>query len=98
MVSPDQRTKSGPIRPISLQISWSGRADAPATLRMRIGDWPSGLYYAELDAPDGRVGYAPFVVRPAELGEKSRIAVVLPTSTWPAIAIASSTSERKMKS
>jgi len=67
-----------------LQISWTSHADAPATLRMRIGDWPSGLYYAELDSSGGRVGYAPFVVRPAELGEKSRIAVVLPTSTWQA--------------
>jgi hypothetical protein len=49
---------------------------------VRIGDWPSGLYFARLDAP-GKVGYAPFVVRPARLGE-SRVAIVLPTNTWQA--------------
>jgi hypothetical protein len=66
-----------------IQISWHS-PDAPASLHVKIGDWPSGLYYAELDAPDGSVGYAPFVVRPAELGATGRIAVVLPTSTWQA--------------
>ena len=48
-----------------------------------IGDWPSGLYFARLEATDGRVGFAPFVVRPRELGA-SRVAVVLPTLTWQA--------------
>ena len=48
-----------------------------------IGDWPSGLYFARLQATDGRVGFAPFVVRPQELGA-SRVAVVLPTLTWQA--------------
>src|SRR6185503_6328725 len=33
---------------------------------------------------DGRVGYAPFVVRPAVLGATSRVLVVLPTNTWQA--------------
>jgi N,N-dimethylformamidase beta subunit-like protein len=50
---------------------------------IRIGDWPSGLYYARLDAAGGRIGYAPFLVRPRRLGEH-RIAVVLPTQTWQA--------------
>ncbi len=45
--------------------------------------WPSGLYYAELTAPAGRVGYAPFVLAPQKLGGH-RIAVVLPTQTWQA--------------
>ena len=54
-----------------------------AVLRIRIGDWPSGLYYARLRAADGRVGFAPLVVRPRRLGE-SRVAVVLPTFTWQA--------------
>ena len=35
-------------------------------------------------APDGRVGYAPFVVRPATLGTTSRVLVILPTNTWQA--------------
>ena len=50
---------------------------------VRIGDWPSGLYFARLAAADGRVGFAPFVVRPRRLGEH-RIAIVLPTLTWQA--------------
>jgi len=50
---------------------------------VQIGNWPSGLYFARLRAADGRVGYAPFVVRPRRLGEH-RIAVVLPTLTWQA--------------
>jgi hypothetical protein len=42
---------------------------------------PSGLYFAQLTAADGRIGYAPFVVRPPRLGT-SRVAVVKPTNTW----------------
>jgi hypothetical protein len=45
--------------------------------------WRSGLYYAKLTAPVGRVGYAPFVLVPQRLGEQ-RIAVVLPTQSWQA--------------
>ena len=48
-----------------------------------LGPWPSGVYFARLTAPDGRVGYAPFVLRPERLG-LNRVAVVLPTSTWQA--------------
>ena len=53
---------------------------------IRIGldpGWPSGLYFAQLTAPGGRTGYAPFVLAPAKLGGH-RIAVVLPTETWQA--------------
>jgi hypothetical protein len=53
------------------------------TIRVRIGDWPSGLYFARLRAADGRVGFAPFVVRPRRLGEQ-RVAIVMPTLTWQA--------------
>jgi hypothetical protein len=52
-------------------------------IRVHIGDWPSGLYFARLTAADGRVGFAPFIVRPRHLGEH-RVAVVLPTLTWQA--------------
>lgn len=52
-------------------------------IRIRIGNWPSGLYFAMVRAPAGRVGYAPFVLAPARLGEH-RIAVVMPTQTWQA--------------
>ena len=45
--------------------------------------WPSGLYVARMRSADGRMGFAPFVLRPARLGE-SRVAVVQPTNTWQA--------------
>ena len=35
---------------------------------VRLGDWTSGLYFAKLVAHDGRVGFAPFLVRPRQLG------------------------------
>jgi hypothetical protein len=54
-----------------------------APLQVHVGDWPSGLYYVRLAGPHGRLGYAPFVVRPRRLGVH-RIAVVLPTNTWQA--------------
>jgi hypothetical protein len=65
-------------------LSWLNRRDAPATIRFRVGAWQTGLYYLQLDAADGRIGYAPFVVRPAVFGAESRVAVILPTTTWQA--------------
>ena len=59
------------------------RRNLPRRLRVWIGDWPSGLFFAKLTGSDGRSGYAPFVVRPKALGEH-RVAVVLPTFTWQA--------------
>jgi N,N-dimethylformamidase beta subunit-like protein len=44
---------------------------------------PSGLYFLRLSAPGGRLGYAPFVLRPRHLGGV-RVLVVLPTNTWQA--------------
>jgi N,N-dimethylformamidase beta subunit-like protein len=71
--------KTGPIR-----IDWSAHRDHPALLRVvRAGDWPSGLYFVRATATDGRVGYAPFIVRPRRLGTQ-RVAVVLATNTWAA--------------
>jgi hypothetical protein len=55
---------------------------AGTKIAVEIGDWPSGLYFAKLTSP-GRVGFAPFVVRPERLGEH-RVAIVLPTRTWQA--------------
>ncbi len=52
-------------------------------LRVRIGDWPSGLYFAQLTGSASKVGYAPFVLRPRHLGE-ARVAVVFSTMTWQA--------------
>jgi hypothetical protein len=52
-------------------------------LSVPIGSWPSGLYFARLEAPDGRIGFAPFVVAPSHIGV-NRVVVVLPTITWQA--------------
>jgi hypothetical protein len=67
-----------------VKLDWRAHRDEPFGVDLRIGNWPSGLYYVELRSDDGRVGYAPFVVRPAAFGSTSRIAVVLPTWTWQA--------------
>jgi len=45
--------------------------------------WPPGVYAARLTADDGRVGFAPFVLRAAE-SEPRRQLVVMPTNTWQA--------------
>jgi hypothetical protein len=60
-----------------------GTSTGRRVVRVSIRNWPSGLYFARLSARDGRVGFAPFVVRPRRLGEH-RVAVVLPTLTWQA--------------
>src|SRR5205809_4537224 len=71
--------KTGPIR-----VDWRAHRDRPALLRVvRAGDWPSGLYFLRATAADGRVGYAPFIVRSRRLGT-TRVAVVLATNTWAA--------------
>jgi hypothetical protein len=53
----------------------------PATIH--VGNWATGLYFAQVTGRGGRIGYAPFVVPPRRLGEH-RVAVVLPTRTWQA--------------
>ena len=60
-----------------------GSSAGHRVLQVWVGRWPSGLYFARLVAVDGRVGFAPFVVRPKRLG-RHRVAVVLPTLTWQA--------------
>jgi hypothetical protein len=61
-----------------------GSVNGRRTVAIRLGmDWPSGVYYAQLTAPGGRVGYAIFVLRPQRLGEHA-VAVVIPTQTWQA--------------
>ena len=53
------------------------------TTPVDIGNWETGLYFAQLTGPGGRIGYAPFVVPPRRLGQH-RVAVVMPTRTWQA--------------
>jgi hypothetical protein len=60
-----------------------GAVSGRRVVAIRIGNWPSGVYFAQLTAPGGRIGYAPFVLRPKRLGEH-RVAVVMPTQTWQA--------------
>jgi N,N-dimethylformamidase beta subunit-like protein len=68
--------------PVSTPVS-VGAVRPRRALTIRLGNWPSGLYFARLQASDGRLGFAPFVLRPRRLGEHP-IAVVLPTLTWQA--------------
>ena len=65
-----------------VNVGWSS-LDKPGTIAVPIGAWASGLYFAKLTDEDGRIGFAPFVLRPAQLG-LSRVAVILPTNTWQA--------------
>ena len=86
--SEDTRTHSDTIMhgtPVTQPVSipWSAR-HRRATLNFAIGPWPTGVYFVKLTANDGRIGYAPFIVRPTVLGERSRVAVVMPTNTWQA--------------
>ena len=79
---PDLATNGVPVTP-AVEAQW-GQADEPARLRLfRAGRWPSGLYFVRIATDDGRVGYAPFIVRPPRLGTR-RVAVVLSTNTWQA--------------
>ena len=79
----DART-SGEAMTSAARVDWSAHRDAPAAIRfVRPGNWPSGLYFLRVSASDGRVGYAPFIVKPRTLGAH-RVAVVLATQTWQA--------------
>jgi hypothetical protein len=68
--------------PVSAAV-WLGRVAAGRVVHVRVGNWPSGFYFAKLTGAGGHIGYAPFVLRPSRLGEH-RVAVVLPTFTWQA--------------
>jgi hypothetical protein len=53
-------------------------------VRLRMGSWSSGLYFARLTTDTGdKATFAPFVLQPAVWGQ-SRVAVVLPTYSWQA--------------
>jgi hypothetical protein len=63
--------------PVSTAMTAAG-----PTVRVGLGHWPSGFYYARVDSSGGTWD-APFVLRPSRLG-RHRILVVLPTNTWQA--------------
>lgn len=64
-------------------IDWTGKRSGPVTITVQAGAWPPGVYAARITADDGRVGFAPFVLRAAE-SEPRRQLVVMPTNTWQA--------------
>jgi hypothetical protein len=59
-----------------------GATEAHTPVRVRVGNWQSGVYFARLES-DGLVGFAPFIVRPQHLGEH-KVLIVEPTFTWQA--------------
>jgi hypothetical protein len=63
-------------------VDWRKHANAPAPIALTVGsDWATGIYTAQITADDGRVGFAPLVVHPVA-PRPTRVAVVIPTSTW----------------
>ena len=60
-----------------------GPVERASARKVAIGPWASGVYFAKLTAPGGRIGYAPFVLAPRVLGVHN-VAVVIPTQTWQA--------------
>jgi hypothetical protein len=67
-----------------ITVDWTGKRSTARTIVVQSGvGWPSGLYTVKLETPDGRVGFAPFVLRPSAPGDE-RVAVILPTNTWQA--------------
>jgi hypothetical protein len=64
-------------------VNWTKKRDRRGVLRVPIGVWGTGLFFAKLISNDGRIGFAPFVLRPTKPGP-SRVAVVMPTNTWQA--------------
>jgi hypothetical protein len=84
-VAPRERDfkTTGTAMTAPVRVDWRGHTAAPSTLRLvRAGDWPSGLYFLRLSTGDGRLGYAPFIVR--RRMPRARVAVVLSTNTWQA--------------
>ena len=73
----------GALKGDPVPMDWTGKRSAPATISVQTGAWPSGLYAARLTADDGRVGFAPFVLRASTPGTARQL-VVLPTNTWQA--------------
>ena len=82
-VGPEQQLTIGNQTMEGIRVAGPIRVNGTrGTIRIRIGNWESGVYAARLTAP-GRVGFAPFILRPTVLG-RNRVAVVQPTNTWQA--------------
>ena len=72
----------GPLQGAAVGATQTVRSTARQVV-LKLGDWPSGLYYARVTTPGLGDWYAPFIVQPRRLGAH-RILVVLPTNTWQA--------------
>jgi hypothetical protein len=79
----DLRTGGAAVAP-AVRLDWGRRASAARLVEISHGGVAeSGLYVLRVTSPDGRVGFAPLILRPKTLGEH-RVAVVLSTNTWQA--------------
>ena len=79
----DLRTGGVAVAP-AVQLAWPTRGSATHYVQISAaGVAQSGLYFLRVNSPDGRVGYAPLILRPRTLGEH-KVAVVLSTNTWQA--------------
>src|SRR6266511_3106140 len=76
--------KNGVAVAPAVKLDWRPYRSVRHLVRIgRAGTFPSGLYFLRVTADDGRVGYAPLILRPRRLGEH-KVAVVLSTNTWQA--------------
>jgi N,N-dimethylformamidase beta subunit-like protein len=78
----DLRTGGAAVSP-AVQLDWGRHGTSPHLVQISPAGIRSGLYFLRVTASDGRVGYAPLILRPKTLGEH-RVAVVLSTNTWQA--------------
>jgi hypothetical protein len=76
--------KNGVAVAPAVTLDWRPFRGGPHPVQVgRVGTFPSGLYFLRVTANDGRIGYAPLLLRPRRLGEH-KVAVVLSTNTWQA--------------
>jgi N,N-dimethylformamidase beta subunit-like protein len=79
----DLRTSGRAVAP-GVRLDWRRRRSAGHVVHISHAGVPeSGLYFMRVTAGDGRVGYAPLILRPRRLGAH-KVAVVLSTNTWQA--------------
>jgi hypothetical protein len=79
----DLRTGGTAVSP-AVQLDWGQRGNSTHYVQIsHAGILASGLYFLRVTASDGRVGYAPLILRPKTLGGH-KVAVVLSTNTWQA--------------
>jgi hypothetical protein len=79
----DLRTGGVAVAP-AVRLDWQRRGSAVRQVQIsHAGVAESGLYFLRVTSADGRVGYAPLILRPRKLGAH-RVAVVLSTNTWQA--------------